>query len=99
MTETLVVLSWAILIELVLFYPIFFFFQVFLRTAYTVKESRSSATADEIRARLSLRRAVTQLDAARARRYADVLKAFALHAAVVHRESTRPPRLLVLLSP
>lgn len=84
--ETLVVLDWAVLIQLVLFFPVFFFFQVFHKALYTVADKQHDDSLEIIQQRLVLRRAVTELDASRARAYADVLKAFALHAAEIQIE-------------
>ncbi|KAK3938673.1 hypothetical protein QBC46DRAFT_160965 [Diplogelasinospora grovesii] len=79
----LVIIDYAIIIELVLWYPVFFFFTVFNRQGLIVTESRTRASETDIRARLEQRRqmAVSERDAARARAYADALKAFALKAA------------------
>ncbi len=84
----LIIIDYAVLIQLVLFYPVFFVFTVLFRQALVV-DGKSHAKADaEYQERLQCHRqaAVTQLDVARARAYADVLKAFALHAAAEEAE-------------
>ncbi|KAG7288331.1 hypothetical protein NEMBOFW57_007862 [Staphylotrichum longicolle] len=84
----LIIIDYAVLIQLVLWYPVYFVFTVFFRQALVV-EGRSHSKADaEYQERLQRCRqaAVTQLDVARARAYADVLKAFALHAAAEEAE-------------
>jgi hypothetical protein len=72
---------------MVLWFPVFFAFQVFHRAVFTVRPAHEHALAhEELEARLRTRAGVEALDAARARAYADVLKAFALHAAEVQVE-------------
>ncbi|KAK4677810.1 hypothetical protein QC764_302120 [Podospora pseudoanserina] len=79
----LIIIDYAILIQLVLWYPVYFVFTVLFRQALVVDGRRGAKTDTEYRERLQRCRqsAVTELDVARARAYSDVLKAFALHAA------------------
>ncbi len=84
LAETLVVLDWAVLIQLVLFFPVFFCFQVLHRPVYAVSGT-PPASPDDVRQRLASRssRAIDEPDATRARAYADALKACAFYAAAV----------------
>ncbi|KAK3306341.1 uncharacterized protein B0T15DRAFT_527000 [Chaetomium strumarium] len=87
----LIIIDYAVLIQLVLWYPVYFVFTVLLRQALVV-EGRSHSKPDaEYQERLQrCRRAVvTELDVARARAYADLLKAFALHAAAEEADRDR----------
>ena len=85
---TLVVLDWAVLIHLILWFPVFFLLQVFHRAVYTVSETQLTAEQREDAARhIRLRSALDDRDSARARAYADVLRAFALHAAALQMRS------------
>jgi hypothetical protein len=87
----LIIIDYAVLIQLVLWYPVYFVFTVLLRQALVI-EGRSHSKPDaEYQERLQrCRRAgVTELDVARARAYSDVLKAFALHAAAEEAERDR----------
>ncbi|KAL2129761.1 hypothetical protein VTI74DRAFT_7331 [Chaetomium olivicolor] len=87
----LIIIDYAVLIQLVLWYPVYFVFTVLFRQALVV-DGRSNGKADaEYQERLQRCRqaAVTQLDVARARAYADVLKAFALYAATEEAERDR----------
>lgn len=79
----LIIIDYAVLIELVLWYPVYFVFTVLLRPALVIQERRLEKSDEEVRERLAHCRqaAVTQRDIARARAYSDVLKAFALYAA------------------
>jgi len=80
---TLIVIDYAVLIQLVLWYPVYFVFSVLFRQALVISGKAETKPDDEYRERLQRCRksSVTDLDIARARAYADVLKAFALHAA------------------
>ncbi|KAK5652862.1 hypothetical protein OQA88_9528 [Cercophora sp. LCS_1] len=84
----LIIVDYAVLIELVLWYPVFFVFTVLFRQALVIEERTHTKSDDEIRERLQRcrRDAVTQRDVARARAYTDVLKAFALYAAAEEAE-------------
>jgi hypothetical protein len=84
----LIIIDYAVLIQLVLWYPVFFVFTVLFRQALVVDGKSRPLTDAEYRARLQQcrRAAVTELDVARARAYADVLRAFALHAAAEEAE-------------
>jgi hypothetical protein len=87
--HNLIIIDYAVLIQLVFWYPVYFVFTVLFRQALVV-ESRSHSKADsEYQERLQRCReaAVTELDVARARAYADVLKAFALYAAAEEAEA------------
>ncbi|KAK1832615.1 hypothetical protein QBC39DRAFT_381434 [Podospora conica] len=79
----LIIIDYAVLIQLVLWYPVYFAFTVLLRPALVIQERRHEKSDEEVRERLAHCRptAVTQRDIARARAYSDVLKAFALYAA------------------
>lgn len=79
----LIIIDYAVLIELVLWYPVYFVFTVLFRQALVVHSKPYLKADEEIQERLQRHRraAVTHLDVARARAYADVLRAFALHAA------------------
>lgn len=78
----LIIIDYAVLIQLVLWYPVYFIFTVLFRQALVVEGKDHSKADAEYQERLQrCRRAVvTELDVRRARAYADVLKAFALHA-------------------
>ncbi|KAJ4285943.1 hypothetical protein N0V88_008204 [Collariella sp. IMI 366227] len=78
----LIIIDYAVLIQLVLWYPVFFIFTVLFRQALVVERKIYNKADSEYEQRLQRCRqaAVTRLDVARARAYADVLKAFALHA-------------------
>ncbi|KAM7190322.1 hypothetical protein V8F33_009562 [Rhypophila sp. PSN 637] len=82
-TYNLIIIDYAVLIELVLWYPVFFVFTVLFRQALVVDSKPYMKSDEEILERLQRHRsaAVKHLDVARARAYADVLRAFALHAA------------------
>ncbi|KAK3904493.1 hypothetical protein C8A05DRAFT_42436 [Staphylotrichum tortipilum] len=84
----LIIIDYAVLIQLVLWYPVYFVFTVLFRQALVVDGKAHPKQDDEYRARLERCReaAVSDLDVARARAYADVLKAFALHAAAEEAE-------------
>lgn len=79
----LIIIDYAVLIELVLWYPVYFVFTVLFRQALVVDSKPYVKSDEEILERLQRHRstAVSHLDVARARAYADVLRAFALHAA------------------
>ncbi|KAK4129871.1 hypothetical protein BT67DRAFT_266974 [Trichocladium antarcticum] len=90
---SLVMIDYAVLIQLVLWYPVYFVFTVLFRQALVV-ETASQEKGDldlEYRERLQhCRRAtgtITDLDVSRARAYAHVLEAFALHAAAEEAEN------------
>ncbi|KAM7216957.1 hypothetical protein V8F06_007596 [Rhypophila decipiens] len=82
-TYNLIIIDYAVLIELVLWYPVFFVFTVLFRQASVVDSKPYIKSDEEILERLQRHRSATinHLDVARARAYADVLRAFALHAA------------------
>ena len=85
----LIIIDYAVLIELILWYPVFFVFTVLFRQALVI-DTRSHTISDvEIRNRLQRcrRDAVLERDVARARAYINVLKAFALYAAAEEAES------------
>ena len=86
--HNLIIIDYAVLIQLVLWYPVFFVFTVLFRQALVIDGKNSNKADAEYQRRLQGCRqaAVTQLDVARARAYADVLKAFALHAAAEEAE-------------
>ncbi len=86
--HNLIIIDYAVLIQLVLWYPVFFVFTVLFRQALVIDGKNSNKADAEYQRRLQDVRqaAVTQLDVARARAYADVLKAFALHAAAEEAE-------------
>ena len=76
------------LLHLILWFPVFFLLQVFHRAVYTVSETQLTAEEREDAARhVRLGAALDDRDAARARAYADVLRAFALHAAALQTRS------------
>ncbi|KAL2156722.1 hypothetical protein VTH82DRAFT_1467 [Thermothelomyces myriococcoides] len=79
----LIIIDYAVLIHLVLWYPVYFVITVLFRQALVVDSRDHPKSDSEYLERLQrCRRAtVTRLDVGRARAYADVLKAFALHAA------------------
>jgi hypothetical protein len=83
-TAGLIVIDWAILIQLVLWYPVFFVVLLLTRRVLTASPSprQKIASVEDIRIRLEAqrRRLVSAQDAARARAYADALKAFAAQA-------------------
>ncbi|KAK4097859.1 hypothetical protein N658DRAFT_499950 [Parathielavia hyrcaniae] len=84
----LLIIDYAVLIQLVLWYPVYFVFTVLFRQALVV-EARSNTKADsEYQERLQRCRqaAVSELDVARARAYCSVLKAFAAYAAAEEAE-------------
>ncbi|KAK4163344.1 hypothetical protein QBC43DRAFT_319900 [Cladorrhinum sp. PSN259] len=85
----LIIIDYAVLIHLVLWYPVYFVFTVLFRQALVVDGTNFPKSDDEYRERLQRCRgaAVVDLDVARARAYADVLKAFALHAAAEENEA------------
>ncbi|KAK4233828.1 hypothetical protein C8A03DRAFT_19165 [Achaetomium macrosporum] len=87
----LIIIDYAVLIQLVLWYPVYFIFTVLLRQALVVEGKSNTKTDAEYQDRLQRcrRAAVTELDVARARAYADVLKAFALNAAAEEAERDR----------
>jgi hypothetical protein len=85
----LIVVDWAILIQLVLWYPVFFTFLVFNQQCLGIARGRQHEKShDEMRARLAAARqqAVTDREIARTRAYIDVLKAFAAHAVAIQAE-------------
>lgn len=84
----LIIIDYAVLIQLVLWYPVYFVFTVLFRQALVVDGKSTSKADAEYRERLQRCRqeAVTELDVRRARAYADVLKAFALYAAAEEAE-------------
>ncbi len=84
----LIIIDYAVLIQLVLWYPVYFVFTVLFRQALVVDGKAHPKPDAEYRERLERCReaAVSDLDVARARAYADVLKAFALHAAAEEAE-------------
>jgi hypothetical protein len=84
----LLIIDYAVLIQLVLWYPVYFVFTVLFRQALVVDGKSHPKQDAEYRERLEHCReaAVSDLDVARARAYADVLKAFALHAAAEEAE-------------
>jgi hypothetical protein len=79
----LIIIDYAVLIHLVLWYPVFFVFTVLFRQALVVEGHAAVRSDAEYRDRLQRCRKgrVTDLDVRRARAYADVLRAFALFAA------------------
>ncbi|KAK4227038.1 hypothetical protein QBC38DRAFT_499822 [Podospora fimiseda] len=83
----LIIIDYAVLIHLVLWYPIYFVFTVLFRQALVVDGVNFPKSDDEYRQRLEACRRTTtatgviSADVARARAYADVLKAFAIYAA------------------
>ncbi|KAK1758973.1 hypothetical protein QBC47DRAFT_370831 [Echria macrotheca] len=87
----LIIIDYAVLIELILWYPVYFLFTVLFRQALVIEQRTVITKSDEeVRERLQKCRregeAVTRLDVARARAYIDVLKAFALYAAAEEAE-------------
>ena len=82
-TAALIVIDWAILIQLILWYPVFFIFLVFNRHALAVARYTAERPLEELRARLEVarRQLLKEEDWARARAYINVLKAFAAQAA------------------
>ncbi len=84
-TAGLIVIDWAILIQLVLWYPVFFVLLVFNRHALDVARHRAEKPLEELRARLEAaqKRLLKEEDAARARAYINILKAFAAQAAAI----------------
>lgn len=85
---SLIIIDYAVLIQLVLWYPVYFIVTVLFRQALVVDGSGHAKPDAEYQERLQRCRqtAVTELDVVRARAYADVLKAFALHAAAEEAE-------------
>jgi uncharacterized membrane protein YgcG len=84
----LIIIDYAVLIQLVLWYPVYFVFTVLFRQALVISGRSHSKPDAEYQERLQRcrRTPLTQLDVTRARAYADVLKAFALHAAAEEAE-------------
>ncbi|KAK3323168.1 hypothetical protein B0T19DRAFT_425314 [Cercophora scortea] len=86
----LLIIDYAVLIELVLWYPVFFVFTILFRQALVLANRKRIALKSdaEVRTRLQAHRqqAITDLDVARARAYANVLRAFALFAAAEEAE-------------
>jgi hypothetical protein len=84
----LIIIDYAVLIQLILWYPVYFVLTVLFRQALVVAGRSHSKPDAEYQERLQRCRqaAVTELDVARARAYADVLKAFALYAAAEEAE-------------
>ncbi|KAK0725095.1 hypothetical protein B0H67DRAFT_569564 [Lasiosphaeris hirsuta] len=80
----LIIIDYAVLIELILWYPVFFLFTILFRQALVVEERTLIKPNDEIPERLRKHGRETQAtssrDAAQARAYINVLKAFALYA-------------------
>ncbi|KAL1841085.1 hypothetical protein VTJ49DRAFT_7416 [Mycothermus thermophilus] len=85
----LIIIDYAVLIHLVLWYPVFFVFTVLFRQALVVSTKVAVRSDAEYRDRLQRcrRSRVTGLDVRRARAYADVLRAFALFAAAEEADS------------
>lgn len=84
----LIIIDYAVLIQLVLWYPVYFVFTVLFRQALVISGKSHPKPDAEYQERLQRCRqgALTRLDVTRARAYADVLKAFALHAAAEEAE-------------
>ena len=84
----LIIIDYAVLIQLVLWYPVYFVFTVLFRQALVIDGKNQPKTDTEYQERLQHYRkaAVAQLDVARARSYSEVLKAFALYAAAEEAE-------------
>jgi uncharacterized membrane protein YgcG len=84
----LIIIDYAVLIQLVLWYPVYFVFTVLFRQALVVSGRSHPKPDAEYQERLQRCRQtpLTQLDVTRARAYAEVLKAFALHAAAEEAE-------------
>jgi len=82
-SHNLIIIDYAVLIQLVLWYPVYFLFTVLFRQALVIEQRTQTVSDDEIRKRLQRchKTAVTDRDIARARAYIEVLKAFALYAA------------------
>jgi len=82
-THNLIIIDYAVLIQLVLWYPVYFVFTVLFRQALVVAARPHVKADEELQERLQKHKqaAVTHLDVSRARAYADVMRAFALHAA------------------
>ncbi|KAK4183961.1 hypothetical protein QBC35DRAFT_77249 [Podospora australis] len=80
----LIIIDYAILIHLVLWYPVYFVFTILFRQAFVVDSRSHPKSEAEYRQRLeNCREApVSDLDVARAQAYSEVLKSFALYAAV-----------------
>ncbi|KAL2267913.1 hypothetical protein VTJ83DRAFT_5190 [Remersonia thermophila] len=87
----LIIIDYAVLIHLVLWYPVFFVFTVLFRQALVVSTKVAIRADAEYRERLQRcrRSRVTELDVRRARAYADVLRAFALFAAAEEADRDR----------
>jgi hypothetical protein len=85
----LIIIDYAVLIQLVLWYPVYFVFTVLFRQALVVSRRSHPKPDAEYQERLQRCRQtpLTQLDVTRARAYAEVLKAFALHAAAEEAEN------------
>ncbi|KAK4121520.1 hypothetical protein N657DRAFT_647686 [Parathielavia appendiculata] len=86
--HSLIIIDYAVLIQLVLWYPVYFVFTVLFRQALVV-EARSNSMPDaEYQERLQRchQDAVSELDVVQARAYCNVLKAFALYAAAEEAE-------------
>ncbi len=96
--HNLIIIDYAVLIQLVLWYPVFFVFTVLFRQALVIDGKNNNKADAEYQRRLQDCRqaAVTQLDVTRARAYADVLKAFALHAAAEEAERDHDAAQLAL---
>ncbi|KAK4445712.1 hypothetical protein QBC34DRAFT_412945 [Podospora aff. communis PSN243] len=83
-SQSLVIIDYAVLIQLVLWYPVYFLFTVLFRQALVIKEKSEVVSDEEVRRRLQKCHKSTPIndtDIARARAYTEVLKAFALYAA------------------
>ncbi|KAK0641904.1 hypothetical protein B0T16DRAFT_420711 [Cercophora newfieldiana] len=81
-SHNLIIIDYAVLIQLVLWYPVYFLFTILFRQALVIEESSEIVSDEEVRKRLQKchRSAITNKDLARARAYIEVLKAFALYA-------------------
>ena len=86
----LIIIDYAVLIELILWYPIFFLFTVLFRQALVVEERTLTMSDTEIGQRLQRchieHQATSPQDVAQSRAYINVLKAFALYAAAEEAE-------------
>jgi len=87
-SHNLIIIDYAVLIQLVLWYPVYFVFTVLFRQALVIEERSQHVSDEEVRKRLERchESAINERDLARARAYSEVLKAFALFAAAEEAE-------------
>lgn len=82
-SHNLIIIDYAVLIQLVLWYPVYFVFTVLFRQALIIEERSQLVSDEDVRKRLERcqKSEINGRDLARARAYSEVLKAFAFFAA------------------